>query len=185
MWSAASPSFLLDAGMAASIEYRALAFRKRYSPRTRHPCAARISSAMLVRDSRTSSAKGAFGRHEQHDGAGMRLVTAASYCRCGNSGGCAGDRPAKDELLRHVVGHYPRRLTPRRSRSASNGSFSPPSPTRVMAQPKSPLAWRIVDGSEDRGWPRPDCGSAASAYGASCCWKRRNSPQNGLVLGTS
>ena len=31
---------------------------------------------MLVRDSRTSSAKGAFGRH---DSSGMRLVTAASW----------------------------------------------------------------------------------------------------------
>src|SRR6516164_4739120 len=38
----------------------------------------RISSAMLVRDRRTSSAKGASGRQERHDSAGMRLVTAAS-----------------------------------------------------------------------------------------------------------
>ena len=37
----------------------------------------RISSAMLVFDSRMSSANGAFGRHERHDNAGMRLVTAA------------------------------------------------------------------------------------------------------------
>jgi hypothetical protein len=34
---------------------------------------------MLVRDSRTSSANGAFGLHERHDSAGMRLVTAASW----------------------------------------------------------------------------------------------------------
>ena len=32
---------------------------------------------MLVRDRRTSSAKGAFGRHERHESEGMRLVTAA------------------------------------------------------------------------------------------------------------
>src|SRR6516162_9896358 len=38
----------------------------------------RISSAMLVRDRRTSSANGAFGRHDRQDSAGMRLVTAAS-----------------------------------------------------------------------------------------------------------
>ena len=38
----------------------------------------RISSAMLAGDSRTSSAKGACGRHERHDSNGMRLVTAAS-----------------------------------------------------------------------------------------------------------
>jgi len=38
----------------------------------------RISSAMLVRDSRTSSANGAFGRQDRQDNAGMRLVTAAS-----------------------------------------------------------------------------------------------------------
>jgi hypothetical protein len=37
----------------------------------------RISSAMLVRESRTSSANGAWGRHERQDSAGMRLVTAA------------------------------------------------------------------------------------------------------------
>jgi hypothetical protein len=41
-------------------------------------CASRISSVMLVRESRTSSAKGAFGRHDRHDNAGMRLLTAAS-----------------------------------------------------------------------------------------------------------
>jgi hypothetical protein len=40
--------------------------------------AARISSAMLVRESRTSSANGAFGRHDRHDSAGMRLLTGAS-----------------------------------------------------------------------------------------------------------
>ena len=32
---------------------------------------------MLVRDSRTSSANGALGRHERQESAGMRLVTAA------------------------------------------------------------------------------------------------------------
>jgi hypothetical protein len=32
---------------------------------------------MLVRDSRTSSANSAFGRHDRQDGAGMRIVTAA------------------------------------------------------------------------------------------------------------
>jgi hypothetical protein len=31
----------------------------------------RISSAMLVRDRRTSSAKGAFGRHERQDSIGI------------------------------------------------------------------------------------------------------------------
>src|SRR6516165_8669596 len=36
---------------------------------------------MLVRDRRTSSANGAFGRHERHESEGMRLVTAASGCR--------------------------------------------------------------------------------------------------------
>ena len=51
----------------------------RYSPSTRRRCSSRISSAMLVRDRRTSSANGAFGRHERHDNAGMRLVTAASW----------------------------------------------------------------------------------------------------------
>jgi hypothetical protein len=35
--------------------------------------------AMLVRDRRTSSANGAFGRHDRHDSAGMKLVTAASW----------------------------------------------------------------------------------------------------------
>jgi hypothetical protein len=34
---------------------------------------------MLVGDSRTSSANGAFGRHDRQDNAGMRLVTAASH----------------------------------------------------------------------------------------------------------
>ena len=34
-----------------------------YSPSTRRRCSSRISSAMLVRDRRTSSANGAFGRH--------------------------------------------------------------------------------------------------------------------------
>jgi hypothetical protein len=36
---------------------------------------------MLVLESRTSSANGAFGRHERQDNAGMRPVTAASGCR--------------------------------------------------------------------------------------------------------
>jgi hypothetical protein len=36
---------------------------------------------MLVRESRTSSANRASGRHDRHDSAGMRLVTAASWCR--------------------------------------------------------------------------------------------------------
>jgi hypothetical protein len=49
-----------------------------HSPNTRRRCSSRISSAMLVRDSRTSSANGACGRHERQDSAGMRLVTAAS-----------------------------------------------------------------------------------------------------------
>jgi len=41
-----------------------------YSPSTRRVCSSRISSAMLVRDSRTSSANGALGRHDRHDSAG-------------------------------------------------------------------------------------------------------------------
>jgi len=49
-----------------------------HSPSTRRRCSSRISSAMLVRDSRTSSANGALGRHERQDSEGMRLVTAAS-----------------------------------------------------------------------------------------------------------
>ena len=52
-----------------------------HSPSTRRRCSSRISSAMLVRDSLTSSANGAFGRHERQDSAGMRLVTAASAWR--------------------------------------------------------------------------------------------------------
>jgi len=39
--------------------------RGTHSPSTRRLCSSRISSAMLVRDSRTSSANGAFGRHER------------------------------------------------------------------------------------------------------------------------
>jgi hypothetical protein len=35
----------------------------------------------LDREKRSSSAKGAFGRHARHDNAGMRLVTAASGWR--------------------------------------------------------------------------------------------------------
>ena len=49
-----------------------------YSPSTRRRCSSRISSAMLVRDSRTSSANGAFGRQDRQVNAGVRLVTAAS-----------------------------------------------------------------------------------------------------------
>jgi hypothetical protein len=49
-----------------------------HSPITRRVCSIRISSAILVRDSRTSSANAAFGRHDRQDRAGMRLVTAAS-----------------------------------------------------------------------------------------------------------
>jgi hypothetical protein len=49
-----------------------------YSPSTRRRCSSRISSAMLVRDNRMSSANGAFGRHDRQDSAGIRLVTAAS-----------------------------------------------------------------------------------------------------------
>jgi hypothetical protein len=52
-----------------------------HSPNTRRVRSIRISSAMLVRDSRTSLAKGAFGRHERQDSAGIRLVTAASRWR--------------------------------------------------------------------------------------------------------
>jgi hypothetical protein len=37
-----------------------------------------MSSAILVRDNRTRSAKGAFGRHDLPDSAGVRVVTAAS-----------------------------------------------------------------------------------------------------------
>jgi hypothetical protein len=36
---------------------------------------------MLILDSFTSSVNGACGRHERHDSAGMRLVTAASRWR--------------------------------------------------------------------------------------------------------
>ena len=50
-----------------------------YSPSTRRVCSIRISSAMLVRDKRTSSANGAFGRQKRHDSDGIRLVTAASW----------------------------------------------------------------------------------------------------------
>jgi len=49
-----------------------------HSPNTRRRYSSRISSATLVRESRTSSANGAFGRHDRHDNAGMRLLTAAS-----------------------------------------------------------------------------------------------------------
>src|SRR6516162_101747 len=48
-----------------------------YSPSARFRYSSRISSAMHVRESRTSSANGAFGRHDRHDNAGMRLLTAA------------------------------------------------------------------------------------------------------------
>jgi hypothetical protein len=63
----------------AKISGRQAAPAARYSPSTRRRCSSRISSAMLVRDSRTSSANGAFGRHDRQDNAGMRLVTAASW----------------------------------------------------------------------------------------------------------
>ena len=43
-----------------------------HSPSTRRRCFSRISSAMLVRDRRTSSANGAFGRQDRHDSAGQR-----------------------------------------------------------------------------------------------------------------
>jgi hypothetical protein len=52
-----------------------------YSESTRRVCSIRISSAILVLDNRTSSANGAFGRHDRQDNAGMRPVTAASRCR--------------------------------------------------------------------------------------------------------
>jgi hypothetical protein len=52
-----------------------------YSPSARRRCSSRIWSAMLVCDSRTNSAKGAFGRHERQDSAGMRLDTVASGWR--------------------------------------------------------------------------------------------------------
>jgi hypothetical protein len=52
--------------------------RDLHSPRMPRRRSSRISSAMLVRDSRTSSVNGAFGRHERQDRAEMRLVTAAS-----------------------------------------------------------------------------------------------------------
>jgi len=51
------------------------------SPSTRRRCSSRISSAMVVGDSRTSSANGAFGRQDRQESAGMRLVTAALWCR--------------------------------------------------------------------------------------------------------
>ncbi len=51
---------------------------RNYSPSTRRRCSSRILSAVLIRDRRTSSANGAIGRHDRHDSAGMRLVTAAS-----------------------------------------------------------------------------------------------------------
>lgn len=41
--------------------------RLSHSPSTCRRCSSRISSAMLVRDSRTSSANGALGRHERQD----------------------------------------------------------------------------------------------------------------------
>jgi hypothetical protein len=37
---------------------------------------------MLVRESRTSPANGAFGRQDRHDSAGMRVLTAASMLDC-------------------------------------------------------------------------------------------------------
>jgi hypothetical protein len=58
--------------------YIGLPSTSEFSPSTCRLCSSRISSAMLVRDNRTSSANGALGRHERHDSAGMRPVTAAS-----------------------------------------------------------------------------------------------------------
>ena len=49
------------------------------------------SSAMLVLDNRNSSADGAFGRHEQQDRAGIRLVTAASVAQV-DGGWCPATR---------------------------------------------------------------------------------------------
>src|SRR6516225_9878653 len=63
------PAALVDRGRRGS-------WARFYSPSTRRLCSSRISSAMLVRDNRTSSANGAFGRQERHDSAGIRLVTA-------------------------------------------------------------------------------------------------------------
>src|SRR6478672_8970662 len=40
-----------------------------------------VDGFVAIFDSLTSSANGAFGRHERHDSAGMRLVTAASWWR--------------------------------------------------------------------------------------------------------
>jgi hypothetical protein len=63
-----------------------------HSPSTRRVCSIRISSAMLVVDSRTNSANGAVGRYERQDSAGMRLA----YCRGGigvrDDGGAIGAR---------------------------------------------------------------------------------------------
>src|SRR6516164_3883032 len=67
----------IAANVAKLRERMSIAFL--YSPSTRRRCSSRISSATLVRDRRTSSANGAFGRHDRHDSAGMRLVTAASW----------------------------------------------------------------------------------------------------------
>jgi hypothetical protein len=52
-----------------------------YSPKIRRLFSIRISSAMLVGERRTSSANGAFGRHERHDSDGIKLLIAASRCR--------------------------------------------------------------------------------------------------------
>ena len=60
---------------------RAEGMRFLYSPSTRRVYSSRISSAILTLDSFTSSANGACGRHERHDNAGMRLLTAASGWR--------------------------------------------------------------------------------------------------------
>jgi hypothetical protein len=64
----------IAANIAKLRERMSIAFL--YSPSTRRRCSSRISLAMLVRESRTTN--GAFGRHERHDNAGMRLLTAAS-----------------------------------------------------------------------------------------------------------
>jgi hypothetical protein len=51
-----------------------------HSPNTRRVCSIRISSAILVRDSRTNSANGAFGRHDLHDSDGKSpALTGPSF----------------------------------------------------------------------------------------------------------
>jgi|SRR6516225_6743237 len=52
-----------------------------YSPSTRRRCSSRMSSAMLVLDSRTSSANGALGPHERQDSEGKLRVQAVLTAR--------------------------------------------------------------------------------------------------------